>query len=436
MLIPMYRFPRTRTVLSTAAFLLLLVGVVRAGQEHTLHVAVADVEGNPVPGLTEDDMIVQWDGENLETTNFEAVDWPVRLTVLIDNSDNATTLVPQVRDGLRALLRELPAEMEIAMLTTAREPRWVTRHTTNRAELDGNIANIAPDTGATPTFIDTLVGNIANIARDTGTTSTAIDALVRNIASIARDAGATGATPTAIDALVGNIANIARDTGTIDALVGNIANIARDTGATPTAIDTLVGNIANIARDTGTTPTVIDTLVRDIANVARDTGTAATFNDALVEETNRIHDDDDREYYPVILTIATDGPDRSRSQQGQLDRMVERMVENSVEVHTLLYVGHGLGARSVAAGVGEALAPLTRGTFERFTVPTAVVERLEALGRDIARKHGFVSNQYRITYRQPRNPSSQPRIGVATERAGLQMLPTLDGNVPSRMPRP
>jgi len=25
---------------------------------------------------------------------------------------------------------------------------------------------------------------------------------------------------------------------------------------------------------------------------------------------------------------------------------------------------------------------------------------------------------------------------VATEREGLQMLPTLDGNVPSRMPQP
>ena len=281
-------------------------------QEHTLHVAVADSNGNPVPGLTEDDIVVQWDGENLETTEFEAVDWPVRLTVFIDNGDNATALIPQVREGLLGLLRELPAEMEIAMLTTGRQPRWITRHTTDRAELEGNIANIAPDSGA-----------------------------------------------------------------------------------------------------------------------------GATFNDALIEETNRIHDDDDREYYPVIIMIATDGADLSRSQQGRGGQMVERMVENSVEVHTLLFVsGNALGSGSMAAGVGEALVPVTRGTFERITVPTVFVERLEALGRDIARKHRFVSNQYRITYRQPRNPSPQPAIGVATERAGLQMLPTLDGNVPSRMPQP
>ena len=306
------RCPRPSRTASLAAVILLLGPASSApAQEHTLHVAVADAAGNPVPGLTEDDIVVQWDGENLETTEFEAVDWPVRLTVFVDNGDNATIVVPQVREGLRALLRELPADMEIAMLTTGRQPRWITRHTTDRAELEGNIANIAPDSGA-----------------------------------------------------------------------------------------------------------------------------AATYNDALIEETNRIHDDD-REYYPVIIMIATDGPDRSRSQQGRVDQMVERMVENSVEVHTLLFVsGNGLGAASMAAGVGEALVPVTRGTFERITVPTIVVDRLVALGRDITRKHGFVSNQYRITYRQPRNPSSQPAIGVATEREGLQMLPTLDGNVPSRMPQP
>ena len=311
MLIPIRRPGGPRTALLAAALCLLAATFAQA-QEHTLHVAVADSSGNPVPGLTEGDIIVQWDGENLETTEFEAVDWPVRLTVFIDNGDNATTLVPQVREGLLALLRELPADMEIAMLTTGRQPRWITRHTTDRAELEGNIANISPDSGA-----------------------------------------------------------------------------------------------------------------------------GATFNDALIEETNRIHDDDDREYYPVIIMVATDGADLSRSQQGRVDQMVERMVENSVEVHTLLFVsGNALGSGSMAAGVGEALVPVTRGTFERITVPTAVVERLEALGRDIARKHGFVSNQYRITYRQPRNASSQPAIGVATERAGLQMLPTLDGNVPSRMPQP
>jgi len=306
---------RLRPAPTTLLAALCLVGgpLTVEAQEHTLHVAVADAQGNPVPGLTEDDIVVQWDGENLETTEFEAIDWPVRLTVFVDNGGTAANLVPQVREGLRALLRELPAEVEIAMLTTSRQPRWITRYTTDRAELEGNIANISPDSG-----------------------------------------------------------------------------------------------------------------------------TAATYNDALVEEANRINDDaddDERDYYPVIIMVATDGPDRSRSQQGRIDRMVEQLLENSVEVHTLLYVGGGLGSGSMAAGVGQQLAQFTRGSFERITVPSAVVDRLTALGQDISRKHGFVSSQYRITYRQPRNASQQPAIGVATPRQGLQMMATLDGNIPSRMPQ-
>lgn len=308
MLIPIGRL-RPASAAALAAALVFLGAPPLQAQEHTLYVAVVDAEEVPVTDLTEDDLVVQWDGENVETTGFEAAGWPVRLTVFVDNSDAMVGAVAQIREGVRALLQELPADVEAAVLTTARQPRWITRHTTDRTELEENIANISPDAGAAPTF-----------------------------------------------------------------------------------------------------------------------------NDALVEETNRIHDEDDREYYPVIITLGSDSADGSRSQQGRIDRMVDRMVENSVEVHTLVLVTGRLGSGSMAVGVGEALVPVTRGSFERIAVASAIVERLAALGQDVARKHRFVSSQYRITYRQPRDASDQPAIGVATTREGLQMMATLDGNIPSRMP--
>lgn len=309
MLTPIWRLRPVRTALSAAAIGLFGAALSAQAQEHVMYVSVTDAEGNAVTGLTEEDIIVQWDGENLETTEFEAAGWPVRLTVFVDNSDAGASAVPQTREGLRALLAELPAGIDVGFLTLARQPRWITRHTSDREEL-----------------------------------------------------------------------------------------------------------------------------VEDIANISPDTGSAATFNDALVEEANRIHDDDDREYYPVIIMVGSDGADGSRSQQGRIDRMVERLVENSAEVHTLMLMTGRLGSGSMAAGVGEALVPITRGSFERITVNSAIVDRLTALGSDIAQKHRMVSQQYRITYRQPRNPSDQPRIGVATERQGLQVIPTIDGNVPARIP--
>ena len=310
--IPTRRLRQARTALAAAALCVFGAPPPAEAQEHVLHVAVADADGNPVSGLAEGDIVVQWDGENMETIRFEPIDWPVRLTVFVDNSGAAVGVVPQIREGLRSLLRVLPAEIEVAVLTLARQPRWITRHTADRAELERGIPNITPDGGTSMRFLD-----------------------------------------------------------------------------------------------------------------------------ALVEEAGRIDDDDEREYYPVIVMVSADGVDNSSSQQGRVDRMVERMVNNAVEVHTLLFVsGMGRGAAAQQFNIGNALMQVTRGSFERIAVGTAIVEKLTELGRDIARKHGFVSNQYRITYRQPRNASAQPAIGVATRRQGLQMLATLDGNVPARMPRP
>ena len=300
----------SRTLMLAAALCLLAAASPGLAQEHTLYVAVADSDGNPVTGLTENDIAVQWDGENLETTRFEAVAWPVRLTVFVDNSGSGSSVVER-REGLRVLLRELPAEIDVAFLTLARQPQWITRHTSDRAELEEGIANITPDFGTRPRFVD-----------------------------------------------------------------------------------------------------------------------------ALVEETNRVVNDADREYYPVIIMVSGAVSDSSTSQQGRVDLMVEQMVNNSMEVHTLLDMpgGGGAAVNSNQLRIGQALMRITRGSFERVTENNPIVERLTVLARDIARKHRFVSNQYRITYRQPRNASPQPTINVVAARRGVQMMATLDGNIPARPP--
>ena len=302
-----------RTLMIAAALCLLGAASPGLAQEHTLYVAVADSDGNPVTGLTENDLVVQWDGDNLETTRFEAVAWPVRLTVFVDNSGSGAwaSQVLEIREGLRALLRELPSGIDVAFLTLARQPQWITRHTSDRAELEEGIANITPDFGTRPRFVD-----------------------------------------------------------------------------------------------------------------------------ALVEETNRVGNEAEREYYPVVIMVSGSGRDSSTSQQGRVDRMVEQMRNNSMEVHTLLDMpgGGGSAVDSNQFRIGQALMRITRGSFERVTELNPIGERLTALARDIARKHRFVSNQYRITYRQPGNASPQPTINVVAARRGVQMMATPDGNIPARPP--
>ena len=157
-MIPIRGLRPSRTLVPAAALCLLGAALSAQAQEHTLHVAVADSDGNPVTGLTKDDLVVQWDGENLETTGFEAIDWPVRLTVFVDNSGAAANAVPRMREGLRALLRELPAGIDVAFLTLARQPRWITRHTSDRAELERRIGVATEREGLQITA--TLDGNV------------------------------------------------------------------------------------------------------------------------------------------------------------------------------------------------------------------------------------------------------------------------------------
>ena len=294
-----------------AAFLWLSNQVVQA-QEQVLYLSIVDSSGTPITDVDENEIVVQWDGEDTETLEFEQPGWPLRVTVFIDNSNAAILAVPQMREGLRAFLTELPGEVEVGLATIAGRAQWVAEHTADRAELERGIGLIVPNTGSSADFLD-----------------------------------------------------------------------------------------------------------------------------ALIEEGGRLDDDDDREYYPVIAILSADGVEGSSSQQGRFDEMVNRMIMNSAEVHTLFFVsGQGSGAAAIQVQIGEALAQNTRGSFERFASASGFVNLLTELARDLANKHRMVSNQYRVTYRQPRNPSAQPAIGVATTREDLNLIPTLDGNVPARMPQP
>ena len=303
---------RLLAVLGVIAASLWLSNQVVQAQEQVLYLSIVDSSGTPITDVDENEIVVQWDGEDTETLEFEQPGWPLRVTVFIDNSNAAILAVPQMREGLRAFLTELPGEVEVGLATIAGRAQWVAEHTADRAELERGIGLIVPNTGSSADFLD-----------------------------------------------------------------------------------------------------------------------------ALIEEGGRLDDDNDREYYPVIVMLSADGVEGSSSQQGRFDEMVNRMIMNSAEVHTLFFVsGQGSGAAAIQVQIGEALAQNTRGSFERFAAASGFVNLLTELARDLANKHRMVSNQYRVTYRQPRNPSAQPAIGVATTREDLNLIPTLDGNVPARMPQP
>ena len=315
----MTTLPLRRFTLARAVVHLVFVGLsatwgtgqIVQAQEQELFLGIVNDSGSPIMDIKAGEIFVQWDGENCETLDLTRHNWPIRVTVFVDNSYHTVSGLQDLREGLLAFVSELPDDVEVGLATTTNRPRWVLEHTLDRDDLTRRINLISPQTGG------------------------------------------------------------------------------------------------------------------------------ASFRDALVEEAGRLNGDDDREYYPVIVMVSGDGPEVSTSQEGRVEEMIRQMILNSAEVHTLAW-GRGMTNRNGAlqARLGEILAEQTRGSLDYFIDSVDLVNKLPELGRDLANKHLLVSNQYRVSYRPPPNPSAQPAVGVLIGRAGVNSILTLDGNVPARMSQP
>ncbi len=125
-----------------------------SAQSYTLFVSVVDLRGNPVTDLTLDELVIQWDGEDCVTLDLEPISLPVRITVLIDNAEDTRAALQHMREGLKGFVDAIPEDVEIGLLTLASQPRWITRHTTDRAELLDGIDLVTPDYGTSARFLD------------------------------------------------------------------------------------------------------------------------------------------------------------------------------------------------------------------------------------------------------------------------------------------
>ena len=124
-------------------------------QEQSLFIAFTDFDGTPVTDMRADEVVIQWDGAPCEIVEFEPIDWPVRVTVYVDNATESQAAMPDIREGLRLFLRALPPDIEVAIATTAGRPQFRVRHTRDRMELLDAVGSLASE-GSAATFFDAL----------------------------------------------------------------------------------------------------------------------------------------------------------------------------------------------------------------------------------------------------------------------------------------
>ena len=175
-----------------------------------------------------------------------------------------------------------------------------------------------------------------------------------------------------------------------------------------------------------------DELARGLDLIPDGTGTPSRYLDAWAEAASRLNDDKARQYLPVIVIVAKDGPEASRITQGRFDQMKQRMVDNLATWHTLMftYVGRP-NPRGIVVRMAIEMGEVTRGTFQVVGFNSFGTQLLR-LGRDIARKHTRARHQYQVTYVPPDGASDRPTISAKVTRPGINLVLTMtpDGNVP------
>lgn len=136
-----------------------------AQQQFTFFASLVDANGNPPASLEPADIRVQEGGVDGKVLKVEPVNWPTKVTVLIDNGAVLGAALQQVRAGTRGLLQALPEGVEASLLTTAPQPRFIVRPTMDRQALVDGVDRIAPDSGAAR-FTEALVEASTRIDRD------------------------------------------------------------------------------------------------------------------------------------------------------------------------------------------------------------------------------------------------------------------------------
>ena len=196
------------------------------------------------------------------------------------------------------------------------------------------------------------------------------------------------------------------------------------------AIGTIGGRPQFMARHTTDRMALEDA----VGVIAPEMDGAASFLDALYEEAERLHEDEAGEYFPVIVMVATNGPEGStRVRERPFQEMMERLIANRAALHTRMYTftsvtGVKQGGDQMRWGMD--IGRYTGGSFDGLSSAIGFRTQLPELAEDLGRKHRLMSNQYLLTYTPPENATAESVVRLLTTRAGVRMTPTRDGKIP------
>lgn len=133
----------------------------------TFFASVVDDKGAPVTTLAPEDFKVAENGVEGKVAKVEPIDWPVKVQLLIDNGIGMETALVQIRNGVKGFIEALPDGIEMSLITTAPQPRYIVRPTMDKQAVIQGADRIAPDSGSAR-FVEALNEAAARVDKEKG----------------------------------------------------------------------------------------------------------------------------------------------------------------------------------------------------------------------------------------------------------------------------
>jgi len=156
--------------LATVAGVCLLAAITAAQNSNQIQIfaSILDAAGAPAKTVEVSDVKLMENGTDAKVTKVEPVNWPVKLQILLDNGVGlGSQNVQQLKTGVKSLIEALPENLEVTIVSTAPQPRFLTKPTTDRAAMLKALDLLAPDTGA-GRFVESLAEATQRIEKDKG----------------------------------------------------------------------------------------------------------------------------------------------------------------------------------------------------------------------------------------------------------------------------
>jgi hypothetical protein len=127
---------------------------------------VVDPNNAELTTLDPQDIRVTENGAPATVTKVESSKTVPKLQILVDNGLGIPPeSISDLRTGLRGLVEALPPNLEVTLVATAPQPRFIARAVTDRQKLLGMVDLVTPDSGA-GRFVESLHEATSRIERD------------------------------------------------------------------------------------------------------------------------------------------------------------------------------------------------------------------------------------------------------------------------------